>query len=167
MLAGAGQHLNLRAHPLDPGGADEDRVDGAVEAGEVDVALERIDLAAECVPAHRHVDGTQRRGLAAGFTRVEDLPGQQNHAGAGSVGGHAGGQSLPQWFEQIELAQQQADGGGLPAGDHQRVDGVEFVTTTHRGRLRSGFAQGRQVFAGVALQCQHADARAAHLPGGL
>ena len=58
VLAGAGQHLNLRAHPLDPGGADEDRVDGAVEAGEVDVALERIDLAAECVPAHRHVDGT-------------------------------------------------------------------------------------------------------------
>jgi hypothetical protein len=40
-----GQGLDAGAHPLDPRGADEDRVHGGVEAVELERALEGLDLA--------------------------------------------------------------------------------------------------------------------------
>ena len=52
--------------------------------------------------------------------------------------------------------------GGLPAGDDQRVDGLEFPQPPHGRRLGARLAQCRQMFAGVALQRQYADVRSAH-----
>ena len=81
MLGGARQHLHAGAHPLDPRRPDEHRVYRTVEPVEHDVILERIDLTAESVAAHRHVDRLQRCGLASGNAGVEDLGGQQDHPG--------------------------------------------------------------------------------------
>ena len=167
MLAGPGQHLNIGSDPLDPGGADEHRTDQTVKAAEVDIALKGVNLAAEGVAAHRHIDGPQRGCLPAGLAGVENLTGQQDHSGARTVGRHAGGQSLPQRFEKVEFPQQQADGGGFPAGNDQSVHGIEFGATPHSGRLRPGLAQCGEVFPRIALQCQHADFCAAHLTGGV
>ena len=52
--------------------------------------------------------------------------------------------------------------GGFATGNDQPVDGVEFVTASDGHRIGSGIAQRRQVFAGVALQCQHPDPWCAH-----
>ena len=45
-----------------------------------------------------------------------------------------------------------------PPGNHQRVDGVEFLAASDGDRVGARFAQRRKVFAGVALQRQHTDA---------
>src|SRR5579862_4854233 len=50
------EHLDLRADVLDPGRTDEDRAQRALVAGELQVGLERRDLAAERVPAYLEVD---------------------------------------------------------------------------------------------------------------
>ena len=142
------------ADPLDPRRPDEHRVHRTVEPVERDVILERIHLAAKGVAPHRHIDRLERRGLAPGGAGVEDLGGQQDHPRTRPVGRHAVGQPRPQRFEQFELAQQMAHRGGLPAGDDQRVDGVEFPRPPHGRRLGARLAQRRQVFAGVALQRQ-------------
>ena len=77
------------------------------------------------------------------------------------------GQPRPQRLEQIEFTQQMAHRGGLPAGNHQRVDGVQLGAAPHGHRVGAGLAQRGQVFAGVALQRQHADAAARSLAGGV
>ena len=141
---------------------------GPSSPSNVDVALERVDLPAEGVAPHGHID--RLRAAAAsrpGNAGIEDLGGQQDHPGARTVGGHAVGQPGPQRLEQFELAQQVAHRGGLAAGDHQRVDGVEFAAPAHGDRLGARFAQRGQVLAGVALQRQHTDARRAHSVGGV
>jgi hypothetical protein len=52
--------------------------------------------------------------------------------------------------------------GGFPAGDHQRVDGLELSDTTNRRRIGTRLTQRRQVFTGVALQGEHTNARRGH-----
>ena len=134
---------------------------GAVEAVELDVAFEGVDLSAEGVAPHSHIDPLQRRGVAAGDAGIQDLAGQQDHSGTRTVGGHAVGEPGPQRLEQFELAQQMRHRGGFAAGYDQRVDGVELATAAHGDRVGARFAQRGQVFAGVALKRQHPDARCA------
>src|SRR5689334_19814165 len=56
-----GEDLHLRRDLLDPGRPDEDGADGvAVHALEGQVLLEALDLTAEGVAAHRHVDAAER-----------------------------------------------------------------------------------------------------------
>ena len=116
-------------------------------------------MATKGVAAHRHIDGLERDGVPTLGARVQDLGGQQDHPGTRAVGRHAFGEPRPQRLEQFELAQQVAHRGGLPAGYHQRVDGFELVDTAHGSRVGARFTQRRQMFAGVALQREHADAR--------
>ena len=56
--------------------------------------------------------------------------------------------------------------GGLATGNHQTVDGIEFVAAPDADRVGSAIPQCAQVFAGVALQRQNADPWAAHWPDG-
>ena len=69
------------------------------------------------------------------------------------------GQPRSQRVEQFEFPQQMRHRGGLAARNHQRVDGVEFTAASDGDRVGAGFAQRRKVFAGVALQREHSDAR--------
>ena len=52
--------------------------------------------------------------------------------------------------------------GGLPAGDHQRINGFELTQPPNGGRLGARLAQRRKMFASVSLQRQHADVWSAH-----
>ena len=61
------EHLDVVADPLDPRRPDEDRVHRLGEPGEVEVALERVDLPPERVAAHGDVEAAQR--LLAGVRR--------------------------------------------------------------------------------------------------
>src|SRR4051794_30583498 len=56
MTVDLGEHLDVRPDLLDPRGTDEHRAERRRVAREVDVGLERGDLAPECVAAHREVD---------------------------------------------------------------------------------------------------------------
>src|SRR5215218_10113656 len=59
MAVEAGEHLDLRAGLLDPRRADEHGAQRVAAARELEVGLERGDLAAEGVSAHAHVDETE------------------------------------------------------------------------------------------------------------
>src|SRR5262245_21609648 len=54
-----GQHLHVRAGVLDPWRADEDGAQRLVLAGDVEVGLERGDLAPEGISPHADVDQTE------------------------------------------------------------------------------------------------------------
>ena len=56
MSGRAGEHLDVGSDALDPGRPDEHRVHGIVEADEVEVVFERVDLTTESVAPHRHID---------------------------------------------------------------------------------------------------------------
>ena len=139
---------------------------GLVEPVERDITFERIDLASKSIAPHGDIDARQRQRLAAGSARIKDLAGQQDHARACAVGGQPVGQPGAQRLQQVELAQQMAHRGGLPTGNHQPVDGVEFAAAPHADRVGSRITQRRQVLPDVALQRQYADARATHWPDG-
>ena len=132
-----------------------------------EIALKRIDLAAKGVATHRHIDCLERDGGAALDAGIQNLGGQQDHPGTRAVGRHAFGQPCPQRLEQFELAQQVAHRGGLAAGYHQRVDGLELVDSANGCRVGARLTQRRQMFAGVALQREHADARRVHSRAGV
>ena len=56
--------------------------------------------------------------------------------------------------------------GRLPAGDHQRIDGIQLGAASHRDGLGAGFGKGGQVFSGISLQRKDTDARR-HVAGGV
>ena len=60
---------------------DEDGVDGRVEAEDLDVGLERIDLPSVGVATHRHRNGVE---VDLVVTTVLDALGQKDHAGTGA-----------------------------------------------------------------------------------
>ena len=82
-----GEHLDALADRLDPRRADEDAAERLVEAVEVEVGLEAVDLAAVGVAAHRDVHQAERlAGPAAPSTIVLR---DQDRAGARAPDGHA------------------------------------------------------------------------------
>ena len=124
---GLPQHLDVGPDTLDPRRPDEHRVHRTVEP------LNAMSSSNESTWRPKALRRTvisiplSGDGLAPGGARVQDLGGQQDHARTRPVGRHAVGQPRPQRFEQFELAQQMAHRRGLPAGDDQRVDGIEFA----------------------------------------
>ena len=139
---------------------------GASRPLERNVAFERIDLSAKSIAPHRHIDPAQRQRRTPVSAGVQDLTGQQDHAGTRPVGGQPVGQPRPQRLEQVEVEQQVTHRGGFPAGYHQPVDRIEFGAAAHRHRVGAGFAQCGKVLAGVALQSKHADERRTHSGAG-
>ena len=81
---------NAVANPFDDRSANEDGVDIA-DAGDVEVGLERVHLAAVSVATDGQVDGAERALIR---TAVEHVGGEQDQAGTGPEGGHASGQPL-------------------------------------------------------------------------
>src|SRR6185312_3704593 len=166
MPGGAGQHLHAGTGALDPGRADEHRAHRVRQPRERNVTLERVDLTPKSVAPHRHIDSTQGQRRAPAGSGIENLTGQQDHAGARAVGGQPVGQQAPQRFQQAEVSQQVAHGRRLPTGDDQPVDRLELTEAAHGHRLGPGFAQGGQVLAGIALQRENPDPGGAHWLGG-
>jgi hypothetical protein len=79
--------LDARASLLDPRRADEHRAElGAGDAAQRDVALERVHLAAERVPADGHVDPAER---LLPVDPVRQPVRQHDHPGAGAERRHA------------------------------------------------------------------------------
>src|SRR4051812_41060747 len=86
---GAGQDLDRVPRLLDPRGTDEHRAHRPpVQAGELQVLLERVDLPPEGVAPDRDVETAE--GLLTG-ARFGDPVGQHDHAGAGPVDREAAG----------------------------------------------------------------------------
>ena len=75
-----GEHLDGRARRDSTSGARMNTPwNGVVEAGDVEVGLEAVELAAVAVAAHGEVDGAEAALVGAA---VEDLGGEQDHPGA-------------------------------------------------------------------------------------
>jgi len=77
-----------------------------------------VPLAAVGIASDREVDGPEN-GLVR--SPVEDLGGQEDQTGAGPEDGQAGGETLPQGFEEPGRPEQPADGGRLASGDDEGV----------------------------------------------
>jgi len=148
------------ADPLDPRRPDEHGTHRlAAHPSDVEVGLEGVDLTTEGVAPHRDVEAVEMHGIRGG---VQDVGGQQDHAGAGPVGGHTGGEALAERIEEIEDPQQLPHRGRLAAGQHQTVDGVEFLGTAHRHRARTGGSERLEMLSHVTLQREHSDGRSCH-----
>ncbi len=159
----AGEDLNLGSHSLDPRRPDEDGAQRlGAEFADVEVLLERMDLAAECVAAHRDIQPTQ--GLLVESAALDPV-GEHDHACARAVCRHPRAQPLAQRLVQPEGAHQLVDDRGLAAGDDQGVDDVDLGGSAHSdGRGTAGF-QGVQVLPDIPLDGQDTDGRVSHRRG--
>src|SRR3954469_5105556 len=126
--ADAGEDLDARTHCLHPRRADEDRVHRLVQPGEVEVALEGVDLSAEGVAAHGDVQAAD--GLLADDA-VLDPVGQHDHPGAGAEHRHPGVDPFAERLEQLEDPRQLGHRRGLPAGNDQGVAGLQLRRTAY------------------------------------
>ncbi len=144
---------------LDPGRADERRVHRFVEPGEVDVALEGVDLAAERVAAHRDVDAAD--GLLAGApssmrSASRIMPAQVPNAGIPAAILERSGSISSKIRASLAIVVDSPPGRTSPStaasSDSRR-------TATGRAPRSSEHAQ---VLADVALQGEHTDDGSRH-----
>ncbi len=152
-----GQDVHTGPDPLDPRRADEHRADRiAVDAGEVEVGLERVHLTSEGVAPHRHVEPVEVLRIGAG---VEHLAREQDHPGTRAVGRHPVLEAGTNRIEEIEDGQQPAHRRRLAARNHQAVHGFEFGESANAERTGAAGFERREMLADVALECEHADGR--------
>ena len=149
------ERLRGRPDRLDDRRADERGVHRRpVEQGDVEVRLERVELVAEGVAPHGHVEAAE--GLLV-RQRVEDAVGQHDQPGARAVDRHPvrdpGAQRLPQPERAGELVHHRR----LAAGDDQPGDPVELALAPHRHRLGAERREHREVLAEVALEGEDPD----------
>src|SRR3954471_9081497 len=153
------ERLDRFAQLLPPGGPDEHGMHRFVQPPEADVALEGVDLPAEGVAPHRHVDPAHA-DLVGGA--VEHPVGQQDHAGARAERRHAVGDPLLQRLEQVERHQQLADRRRLTAGDDEPVDPIELVRTSYTHSVSAARLENGDVLAHVTLQREHPESWGGH-----
>lgn len=150
MAVDPGEHRHLGSDAFHPGGSDEDAANRpAVQAVDLDVGLEGVDLPAESVAPNRHIDDAQRLLI---HPAIQDGGPQQDHPGAGAEHRQAGGQPFDQRLPELEDIKQTAHGGGFAAGQHDPVDGCEFSRTADGDGGDPETVQGDQVLAHVTLQ---------------
>ena len=150
----ARQHLDVRPGLLDPRRADEDAVHRAVDAVEVEVALERVDLAPERVAPHGDVEARRR----SPGRRCRPRSGRR----AGSSRRRCRSTGMPAWIRSGAARSARTCGPAWPWWSTRRRGGP----ARRRRRARSGGGparahaqplERRQVLAHVALQGEHAD----------
>ena len=104
---------------LDPRRPDEHAVERLVEAVDVEVGLEAVELAAVAVAPDGDVEGAE---AALVGPAVEHLGGQQDHPGARAEHRHAVGRPGLDLVEQPARRQQVGHRRALAAGHDERVD---------------------------------------------
>src|SRR5688572_22425182 len=98
MAVDLGEDLDVGAGALDERRPDEHGGDGpAVDAGDVEVGLEAVDLATERVATDGDVDGAEAPLVGAA---VEDLAAEEDHPRARAERWHAVGEALGDRVEQ-------------------------------------------------------------------
>src|SRR5439155_12398238 len=138
----------------DPRRADEDRAHRpAVHAGEVEVGLERADLAAERVAPRDDVHDAQ-------VVAVE-----HDQPGARAEDRGPGGRELAQRLGEALALDAQRHRRGLAARDDQPVEPLEAGRRAHLARVRAELAQDLRVRLEVALEGEDADDRRHHPRG--
>ncbi len=162
LAAVPGQHRDALAHARHHGGADEGRAHRGPVVAPREHGLLGGRLGAERVAGHRDVQDLE--GALAGG-RVLDAGGEQDQPGARAQGRQAAEHGVAQRVAQPEQAQQPVHGGGLPAGQHQRVQPGELLGRLHEHGLGAELTQHRGVLGDPALQGEDADpGRGAHQP---
>src|SRR5215469_9291483 len=149
-----GEHVDVGPGPLDPGSADEHRVERLTVCAQRDVPLEGVDLPPERVPPDGHVDAAER--LLALDAILEPV-GEHDHPGAGPERGQAAGDELAQRVHQLERGGQLPQRRRLAAGNHQPVDGLDLGETPHRPSVRTALFERPDVLANVTLQSEYTD----------
>jgi hypothetical protein len=111
MAVDLSEHLDARPVLGDPGGADEDRVHrAAVDAGDLEIGLKGVQLAAKRVSLGEHVQHTE-------MDAVKD-----DHAGAGSEHRHPALREFAQRPPEALALDPERHRGRLTAREHQRVE---------------------------------------------
>ncbi len=149
-----GQHLHVVADPLDRRGPDEHGVEGVIEAVDVDVGLETVDLGAVGVAQHPHVERGEHVLVGAA---VSDLRRQQDHPGAGAEHGQAGPDPLPDRLEQARAFEEHGHRGRLTAGDHERVDRSQLLGGADLDGRGAQLREDRRVGGEGPLEREDAD----------
>jgi hypothetical protein len=149
-----GKWLDSRTEPIDRRGSDEHRMHRSLEISDVDIGLERLRLATECVSADRDVDGA--KGPLVGAT-VEHLVAEQYHPGAGAKGWHARGETIAQRHAQPGGVDQHQERRRLPARDNDGVDRIEIGWKTNKLDGSPESLERRHVFGDVTLEGEDTD----------
>ncbi|VRM34450.1 Uncharacterised protein [Streptococcus pneumoniae] len=124
------------------------------DRGDVQVLLERVDLRAEGVAPHGHV---QHAEPALIRRRVADLPGQHDQPRARAVGGQAVAEGGDERVLQPHDPGEAVHHGGLAAGQHDAVQTLEVRGAAHGARARAEGLEHVHVLPHVALEGEHAD----------
>ena len=127
------------------------------EHRDLEIGLERVDLAAERVALHRDVEPAE--GLLS-RDAVGDAVGEQDQPGARAVHRHARRDRVADRLAHAERARELVDDARLAAGDHEAVDARELGRAAHQVHVRAELGQHARVLADVALEGEDADARA-------
>src|SRR5215211_7768555 len=148
-----GEHLDAVAVLVDPRGADEHRAHRlAVDAGDLEVRLERADLAPE------------RVAPAGVVGEPEVLAVEHDHPRAGAQHGRAGADELTQRLGEPLALDPQRHRRRLAARDHEPVEPFEVGGHADLAHLGAEVAQHPRVRLEVALEREDADERRAHQP---
>src|SRR5262245_6949707 len=152
MAVHLGEHLDFGPDLLDPRGADEDRAQRPALAGEVEVGLERGDLAPEGVPPYRDVD------------EAEMVAVEHDHPGAGAE--HRPVELAQRLVEAVE-PHQARERGRLAARDDEPVEPVELLGDADLDNVGAEAPQHRRVLAEVPLHGKNADPKRLHGGNGI
>ena len=148
------EHLDARPGVAQARGADEDGAHRiALDAGAVEIGLERVGLPPEGVALGGHVEDAEGGAVEFGGAARE-----QDRARAGAPGREAALDALAQRLVEAEGEQQPRDRRALPARQDQAVHGVEPGEGPHLARGHAEAGERLGVLAHVALQRQHSDA---------
>src|SRR5262249_2010751 len=147
MAVDLGEDLDVGPDLLDPRRADEDGAQRPALAGELEVGLERGDLAPEGVPAHREVD------------EAEMVAVEHDHPGAGAE--HRAPELAQRLVEAVE-PHQARERRRLAARDDEPVEPVELLRDADLDDVGAEAPQHRRVLAEVPLHGKYADPKRLH-----
>jgi len=153
----AGEHLDVGTDAFDEWGADEHRMEWVGEAGDGQISLEAVELAAVAIASHRHVD--QIESALIGST-IEHVSGAQDHAGTGAESGQAIDETTLEIVEEPAGGEQPGHRGALAAGQDDRVESLEVGGSPYERRRGTESFEALSMDVECPLQGEHTDREA-------
>ena len=148
IAAFGGQDFNAFSDMLDFGSADENHLQWGI--AEETLADGAVDLASIGVAADANIEGAE-----ASLLRILYFCGEENCAGAGAKGG-LGVNEFFQLFESA-VAQELQERARLAAGDHEAVNGVEFLGFSDEHNFGAQLLEPAAMGVEITLQGQDTD----------